>query len=316
MNTLSPSLPLSPSSPALSIIIVNWNTRDLLAQCLESVAENVGTWEQGSVETFVVDNASSDGSAAMVRERFPWVHLIENRENVGFARANNQAIRQGFGKVVLLLNSDAMLTPGAAQAMIEFMESCPAAGICSVRIAFPDGHPQFCYGNFPSLWSEFKSLFGMHRWDLSIWECLNEPMLVDWVSGACLMIRREVLDEIGLLDENIFMFGEEVDLCFRAHQVNWEAYLVPSPPVIHVRAGSASSNSSKRMLALYSGKQYYARKHLGRYQAAVIRIMMLVSAVLKLVGYSLLAIIYSRFRVRQRLWMEIVRGLFWGKEIR
>ncbi len=322
MNTLSPPLPspLSPPpsspSPDLSIVIVSWNTRDLLAQCLESVAENVGTWERGNVETFVVDNASSDGSAAMVRERFPWVHLIENRENVGFARANNQAIRQSSDKYVLLLNSDAMLTPGAAQAMVAFMESHPSAGICSVRITFPDGRPQFCYGNFPSLWNEFKSLFGMHRWDLSVWDRLNEPMRVDWVSGACLMARHDVLDEIGCLDETIFMFGEEVDLCFRAHQANWETYIVPAPPVIHVRAGSTGSYSSKRTLALYNGKSYYARKHLGRSQEIIIHAMILLSAILKLIGYSLLAIMRSNFKVRQRLWVEVVRSLLCRKEIR
>jgi len=144
----------------LSTLIVNWNTRALLADCLASVHDNVSTLERLNVQTFVVDNASSDGSAAMVRERFPWVRLIENRENVGFARANNQGIRQATGRYVLLLNSDTVVHPGALEALVAFMDAHPQAGACGPRLLNGDSTLQ--HGCVPMLTTghEFwRSLF-------------------------------------------------------------------------------------------------------------------------------------------------------------
>lgn len=121
------------------IVIVNWNTQHLLAQCLRSIEESVSRLEGWNVETLVVDNASTDGSVMMIRKQFPWVHLIENQQNVGFARANNQAIRQSRGRYVLLLNSDTEVRPGALEALLQFMEGHPEAGGCGARLLNADG---------------------------------------------------------------------------------------------------------------------------------------------------------------------------------
>lgn len=289
----------------LSIIIVNWNTRDLLAQCLQSITDYALTDESFAIETVVVDNASADDSIVIVQQRFPWVKLIENQENVGFARANNQAIRQSQGRFILLLNSDAQLVPGAVTTMIRFLDSNPKAGIASVPIASPDGNPQFCYGDFPNLYRDFRALFGLHRWDLSCWKTLDKPRQVDWVSGACLMARRKTLDHIGLLDESFFMFGEEVDLCYRAVKAGWQVFLIPSTPVLHVRAGS-SGKTAERILRLYRGRLRYAEKHFGAIRSRLIWLMIMISTMGKLIYYEAADYLTSEFCSQRTLWHQVM----------
>lgn len=289
----------------LSIVIVNWNTRELLAKCLRSIYQNA---EGLAFEILVVDNASADDSVGMVREQFPRVRLIENEENLGFAHANNQAIRRASGRYVLFLNSDTEVVPEATSRMVYYLDSEPKAGIASVCLIFPNGRPQFCHGSFPSLYSEFRSLFGMHRWDLSCWGELDGPYEVDWVSGACLMARQSMLNEIGLIDEEFFMFGEEVDLCYRARQAGWRVILVPSQPIIHVRAGSTGKTSG-RLLRLYYGKLHYFKKHLGQSQTLLLLAMILISVLGKFVVYGLLSLASRQFATRRQLWLEVLQKL-------
>jgi GT2 family glycosyltransferase len=279
-----------------------------LAECLQSVTDYALNDESFTIETVVVDNASTDDSVTVVQQRFPWVKLIKNQENVGFASANNQAIRQSQGRYILLLNSDAQLVPGAVTNMIRFLESNPKAGIASVPIASPDGTPRFCFGNFPNLYRELRTLFGLHKWNLSCFDSMTLPRRVDWVSGACLMIRRNTLDAIGLLDESFFMFGEEVDLCYRAAQAGWENCLVPSSPVLHIGAGSTGGKTSPRILRLYRGKLQYAEKHLGRFQANLLSFMIRTSIYTKLITYTILSGIWSDYHSKRQLWWQILRS--------
>lgn len=302
---------MSQSNPVrlLSVIIVNWNTQQLLAASLRAIEASTAAFDPTTVEIIVVDNGSHDGSAWMVRTAFPWVHLIENQANAGFARANNQAIRRSTGRYVLLLNSDCLLNAAALIAMLAELGREPTVGIAGVCLAFPDGAPQFCQGEFPTLWREFKSLFGMHRWDLSAWGRLVTSRPVDWVSGACLLARRTMLDQIGLLDERTFMFGEEVDLCLRCHRAGWQVRLTPAPPVVHIRAGS-TGKSSARILRLYRGKIYYARKHLGPVRTVVLRAMILASSLGKLAFYSGAACFSPQVAPQRALWREVLSRLF------
>lgn len=293
----------------LSVIIVNWNTQQLLAASLRAVEASAAAFDSTMVEVIVVDNGSHDGSAMMVRTAFPWVHLIENQANAGFARANNQAIRRSTGRYVLLLNSDCLLNAAALAAMLAELTRDPTAGIAGVCLAFPDGAPQFCYGEFPTLWREFKSLFGMHRWDLSAWGRRVTSQPVDWISGACLLARRTMLDQIGLLDERTFMFGEEVDLCLRCQRAGWQVRLTPAPPVVHIRAGS-TGKSSTRILRLYRGKIYYARKHLGPARTAILKVMILASTLAKLAFYSGAACCSPHFAPQRTLWQQVLSRLF------
>jgi N-acetylglucosaminyl-diphospho-decaprenol L-rhamnosyltransferase len=259
----------APQEAVLSIVIVNWNTRDLLAQCLISIERHP---PRGACEVWVVDNASADGSPSVVRERFPWVHLIENRENVGFAAANNQAIRRSEGRYILLLNSDTEVRPGALPALAAFMDGHPRAGAAGARLLNADGtlqpscHPMLTPGRefwrllfLERLWP--RATYPMHRWDL------ETPRPVEVIKGACLLLRREALDEVGLLDEGYFMYTEEVDLCYRLVQAGWQLWWVPRAEVIHREAQSSRQAAERMYLQLYRSKVQFYRKFGGRRQA-------------------------------------------------
>ena len=254
----------------LSIIIVNWNTRELLAKCLESIAAHP---PERTFEVLVVDNASSDGSAQMVQERFAWVQLIENQKNVGFARANNQAIQRCRGQYILLLNSDTEVLPGALEGLVAFMESHPRAGAAGARLLNPDGslqpscHPMLTPGR--ELWRllflehiRARATYPMHRWDDTV------PRRVEVIKGACLLLRREALNRVGLLDESYFMYTEEVDLCYRLARAGWELWWVPVAAVIHHGEASSSQIAQAMYIQLYRSKIQFYRKFGGNRRAS------------------------------------------------
>lgn len=293
---------------SLSIIIVNWNTRDLLAQALQSVYDTA----QGlAFEVFVVDNASSDGSAAMVRERFPDVRLIENAENVGFARANNQAIRASAGEYVLLLNSDARVTGDCVSQMARLMDERADVGIVGPQLVYPDGRPQAACGPLPSLASEIRSLFGLDRlgWGGGHRGGSTQDFReTGYVAGACMMIRRRALDEVGLLDEGYFMFSEEIDLCYRAHQAGWKVMHLPGALAIHVGGGSTGV-TPERILRLYRGKLQYFAKHHGDRSGRMLLTAMRIATGVKVVGYTLLRAVSGGRVQKDALWREVAREL-------
>ncbi|HEX7974234.1 MAG TPA: glycosyltransferase family 2 protein [Anaerolineales bacterium] len=292
----------------LSVIIVNWNTCDLLAKSLESVYSTV---KDLTLEVFVVDNASTDGSPEMVRQRFPQAQLLVNSENLGFARANNQAIRQCQGKYVLLLNSDAALTGGAANALVDALENDPKAGIAGAQLLYPDGRPQVSHGPLPTFWTELAGLTGLDR-GLQRVDWKDYPgrsyIQTGMVNGACLLARRSMLDLIGLLDERFFMFNEEVDLCFRAHAAAWKVIYVPAAVTFHV-AGGSTGVTSGRLLRLYRGKLQYFHKHYGPGgQRRLKRAMRAVTAV-KVAFYTLASRAGLTRSQKENLWREVARGL-------
>jgi N-acetylglucosaminyl-diphospho-decaprenol L-rhamnosyltransferase len=253
----------------LSIILVSWNTRDLLACCLDSDQRQA---PGGAYEVWVIDNASTDGSAAMVRERFPWVRLIENRENAGFAKANNQGIRQAGGRYVVLLNSDTEVRPGALAALVDFMQAHPRAGAAGARLLNPNGslqpscHPMLTPGRefwrllfLERLWR--RATYPMHRWET------DSPRRVEAIKGACLVLRREALDQVGLLDEGYFVYTEEVDLCYRLAQAGWELWWVPRAEVVHHEAQSTRQAAEAMYLQLYRSKVQFYHKFGGARRA-------------------------------------------------
>lgn len=270
----------------LSIIIVNWNTRELLLGCLRSIANcelritnyrTLATPIYQSThlpitEIFVVDNASSDGSAAMVREQFPWVRLIENTNNVGFARANNQGIASATGRYVLLLNPDTEVHPSGLAALVAFMDAHPGAGACGARLLNGDGtlqpacHPMLTPGRefwrllfLDRLWP--RATYPMGRWDTVT------PRRVEVIKGACLLLRRDALDQVGMLDDSYFMYTEEVDLCYRLAQAGWELWYVPEAAVIHFGEGSSRQAREAMYLQLYRSKVQFFRKFGGARRA-------------------------------------------------
>jgi len=250
----------------LSIIIVNWNTRALLARCLESVYETV---RDLTFEVFVVDNASSDGSAEMVRARFPQVRLIENRENVGFAAANNQAIPLAAGRYVLLLNPDTVVLEGAVAELVRFAEGHRTTGACGPRLLNADGSLQPSCHPMLTPWREFWRLAFLERlwrratYDMAAWDP-TRPREVEVIKGACLLLRREALDGVGLLDERYFMYSEEMDLCYRLSRAGWRLYWVPGARVVHYGEGSSKQLARSMYVELYRSKAQFYRKVGGR----------------------------------------------------
>jgi N-acetylglucosaminyl-diphospho-decaprenol L-rhamnosyltransferase len=270
------------STVDLSIVIVNWNTRDLLAGCVQSVVSSQSSVTdncQLTTETFVVDNASTDGSAAIVRERFPWVRLVENTENTGFARANNQGLAQAQGRYVLLLNPDTEVHPGALEALVAFMDAQPRAGACGARLLNADGslqpacHPMLTPGR------EFWRLLFLERlrpratYPMSRWDTIT-PHRVEVIKGACLLVRRAALDQVGVLDDSYFMYTEEVDLCYRLAAAGRELWYVPAAVVTHYGEASSRQVREKMYVQLYRSKIQFYRKFGGERRARLAKTLL------------------------------------------
>lgn len=280
--TKAPSLPIR-----MSILIVNWNTRDILAECLQSILDDIGLPESTQMEVYVVDNASADGSVAMLRNRFPWVKLIENRDNVGFARANNQAMRVCQGEYVLLLNSDTKVLPGALQALVSFMDQTPNAGAAGSLLLNPDGTLQHSCYRVPTLFGEFwrllhlDKLYRLALYDMTSWP-QDRPRQVEVIQGASLVVRRKVIESVGMLDEDYFIYTEEVDWCDRILRAKWKNYWVPQSKVIHYGAQSTKQVAQKMFLRLYETKIIFFRKHRGAVATVAYKLILAFSALMRL----------------------------------
>jgi len=274
-----------PGNSMISIIIVSWNTARLLENCLASILANPPA---SPFENWVVDNASTDDSPRMVREKFSRVHLIENRENVGFARANNQAIQRCTGKYVLLLNPDTLVESGALQALVDFLDKHPEAGAAGARILNPDGSLQISSHPQPTLSRELWRLFHLDslspyaEYPLTKWET-NQAQDVDLLMGACLLLRKEVLDQVGFLDEDYFMYSEEIDLCYRIQRAGWRLFWVPQAKVVHFGGQSTQQAPTEMFLNLYHGKIKYFRKHNGWWAAQIYKLILMIAALSRLV---------------------------------
>ncbi|MBN1934405.1 MAG: glycosyltransferase family 2 protein [Anaerolineae bacterium] len=311
----------------LSIVVVNWNTRELLAQCLASVTTNSdrqgsnvailpATYPLESVtyELFVVDNASTDGSAQMVAEHFPWVHLIANSENVGFACANNQAIRQSIGRYILLLNSDTEVHPGALETMVQFMERQPQAGGCGPRLLNADDslqpscHPMLTPGReFWRLlfldWVWRRATYVQERWD---W---GTPHPVEVIKGACFMLRRAALDRVGLLDEEYFMYTEEMDLCYRLLQDGWQLWWVPQAVVKHYGEASSRQVAKSMYIQLYRSKVQFHRKFGGRRQADCFKRLIFLAYIPRFALARLGSLVFSSYADRAHTYRRLLAEL-------
>lgn len=272
--------------PAISILIVSFNTRDVLRECLESVRLATASL---AAETIVVDNCSRDGSAHMVREEFPWVHVIESRENLGFGRANNLAFEAARGRYIVLLNSDAFLQKDTLCLSLEKMEADPSVGLASGRLVGRDGVLQPSARMFPSLLRQLLVISGLaDRWPKSrffgqadrTWADPMEPAEVDWVPGAYSIIPAAILHQHGFFDPRFFLYYEEVDLCHRIKDAGFKVMYWPEICVVHV--GGESSRQVKTLEMSQTGAQLilwqmrstllYYRKHKGSTAATIRRL--------------------------------------------
>ena len=242
----------------LSIVIVNYNVRTYLEQCLQSVAKALEGIEG---EVFVVDNHSDDDSVETVKTQYPWVRLIENSENIGFARANNIAIRQSTGDYVLLLNPDTVVGEQTLREVLRFMEAHPKAGGAGVMMHNADGSlaPESRRA-LPTPWVSFLKMLGLTKRYYMSHLSWDNPCRIDVISGAFCFLRKKALDEIGLLDEDFFMYGEDIDLSYRLLKGGWENWYLPYP-IVHYKGKSTQKSDYRYVHIFYKAMLIFFRKH-------------------------------------------------------
>jgi GT2 family glycosyltransferase len=258
----------------LSVIILSWNTKDELDACLTSLRRELDAERAApnglQIEVIVVDNGSADCSAELVETQHRWAQLIRLERNIGFSAGNNAGIREARGRDVLLLNTDTVVHPGALRALVVFAAQHPEAGIIGPRLLNADGSIQYSCRTFPTLANGFfrntflGRLFPRNRFNrrylLTDWDH-SSARAVDWVSGAAMFIRREVLDQVGLLDEGFFMYCEDVDLCYRARQAGWEVWYCPDAVITHFIARASDKNAAAMIAQRHLSMYRFFRKH-------------------------------------------------------
>lgn len=256
------------AAPKLSIVVVNFNTRDLLRACLRSVESSEDTPE---LELFVVDNASTDGSPEMVSSEFPWVSLIRSESNRGYAFANNLGLRKCTGEYYLLLNPDTELSPCALRDMVDYMDARPDTGIAGPKLVLADGRLDLaCRRSFPSPRVSLYRMLGLSklfptsrrfaRYNLTYLDP-DQPAEVDSVVGAFMMVRASAAREVGLLDETFFMYGEDLDWAYRIKARGWKVLYNPAVVVLHHKGAASRRHARKSIIEFYRAMQIFFDKH-------------------------------------------------------
>ncbi|WP_040952381.1 glycosyltransferase family 2 protein [Gorillibacterium massiliense] len=252
----------------LSIIIVSYNTIELTLNALQSVFNSATSYQ---FEVFVVDNASEDGSPAAIKERYPQVRLLTNDQNLGFSKANNQAIRLTCGRYVLLLNSDTVVHQETLDVMLRYMDAHHDVGAAGCKVILPDGSlDKACKRGFPTPSASFYYAFGFSkffpkapRFNGYQLGYLNpdESYPVDCLVGAFMLVRRETIDQVGMLDEAFFMYGEDIDWCYRIKEAGWVVYYYPQTSIIHYKRASSRAKPVPIIYAFHEAMLLFHRKH-------------------------------------------------------
>lgn len=278
---------------SISLIIVNWNTRRLLADCLRSIYQAAA---ELPIEVIVVDNGSQDGSPEMVAEEFPQVALISNLENRGFARANNQGMQIAQGKYLLLLNTDTLIKDGALRTLCDYMEADCRAGALGPQLLNADGSLQPSGRSYPTLISALGEVLpAPQSWRRKLRGPLErrdygQVCEVDEISGAAMCLRRKALDQVGLLDEAFFFLGEDVDLCWRLKKAGWRIIYLPQAQVVHYWGGSSpKSENSRHSLLAQRAYLLLFRKHHNHCQASLLKAVLFAVTGFKLAKWLLRA---------------------------
>lgn len=271
----------STTTPDVSILIVSWNIKGLLRDCLRSLKENAGDVRY---ETIVVDNASHDGSADMVREEFPWAKLIEPHANLGFGRANNLGYEHSTGRWVLLLNPDTVVLDGAIEKLVAFADAQPKAGAVGGKTLKADlSLERSCCWGSPGLWPLVCKSVGLHLMfkqselfnrEAMDWWPRNTIREVEVITGCFFMLRREVYEKTGGFDPRFFMYAEEVDLCWRIKKLGWKLMFTPEAQIIHLVGASAAKAKPNRIFQINLGLLKLFRKHYGTAYMKVANLLM------------------------------------------
>jgi GT2 family glycosyltransferase len=284
----------------LSIVIVTWNAKNYAAECLDSLRTLMPKPE---IEVLVVDNNSSDGTPELIREKYPEVVLIQNRENLGFARANNIGIRESAGEYVGLINSDVRVLNGCLEQMQAYMNANREIGVLGPRMLDAKGHASRSYMRSPTLWRYFcralalddlfprSKLFGSYTMNYFDREQTAE---VDVLNGWFWLIRREALNQVGPLDETFFMYGEDIDWCKRFRDRGWKVVYYPKTESIHYGGASSSKAPVRFYIEMQRANLQYWRKHFNPFSQALYFAIVFGHQILRLLGYGLLSASKSR----------------------
>lgn len=267
----------------VSVVIVSFNTRGLLDRCLSSV-ESERDHYPGVIEVLMVDAGSTDGTVEMVRDRHPRVQALPTAENLGFTRGNNRALRVARGSVLLLLNPDTELRPGAVERLVTTLSEREHVAAVGPRLLYPDGSVQPSRRRFPTAATGFIESTVFQRWlgwmpllrrfymnDISE----SNPHEVDWLVGACLALRSDALRQVGLFDESFFMYSEETDLCHRLRLAGWRCWYEPRAVVVHHEGKSSEQNLALRNLRFHESRFRYYRKYFGATLSLALRVVIL-----------------------------------------
>lgn len=282
----------------LSIIIVNYNTCELTLNCLKSVYESQTSYR---FEVLLIDNHSQDASVSEIRKQYPEVRLFCNHDNVGFSKANNQGIRAAKGTYVLLLNSDTVVQEDTFQTMIDFMIQNAHVGAAGCKVVLPDGTlDKACRRGFPTPSASFYYAFGISKWfpdnpkfnqyQLSHLDP-DKDYPVDCLVGAFMMVRREAIDQAGMLDEDFFMYGEDIDWCYRIKEAGWEIYYYPYTQIVHYKGASSRRKPFKIIYEFHRAMYLFHKKHYRRKYSVFVNSMVYAGIGLKL----LISIVLNRF---------------------
>ena len=299
----------------LSIIIVNWNVRDLLRECLRSIEDEKGDL---SLEIIVVDSASNDDSAAMVRSEFPSVHLIACTENVGFPRGNNIGLQEARGDYLLLLNPDTVIVDDALAVLVSYLQVNPDVGVVGPQLLNPDGSVQSSRRRFPTVTTGFFEstwLEGLASGILRRYYALDLPddatADVDWLTGACIMGPRSTYEAVGGMDEGYFMYSEELDWCRRIKESGRRVVYYPAAQVIHHVGKSSEQAVTARHINFNRAKLRYFRKYHGRFMAAVLRVFLLAGYAWQIALESIKGLLGSNpilRRQRVRVYIDVLKS--------
>jgi GT2 family glycosyltransferase len=286
----------------VTIILITWNARAYVENCLRSLAPSSS---RQSTRVIVVDNNSSDGTQSLIEEKFRDVELIKNSSNVGFAGANNQAMRISHSRFVFLLNPDTIVRPGAVDALVDFMLTHEDAWACGPSILNGDGTPQRTGVRFPNNWNLFveslfldrlfprSMLFGRHR---ALYEDPTRIRAVDYLQGACLMVRREVVENIGELDDTFFMYFEETDWCYRMNRAGGKVYICPTAQVEHLGGGDIGHYDQRRLLHFYRSLLLFYHKHYSLRRTCGARVIVGLRACIRILAWAAIFILKPSLR--------------------
>lgn len=273
----------------ISIVMVTRTNRRYLEPCLESLYADPPRY---TFEVVIVDNGSDDDTPAFVRARYPGIQVIENGCNAGLSRASNQGIAATSGRHVLLLNDDTLLNGRSLDALVAFMDAHPDAGAVGGRLLNDDGTEQSCYNDFSSLTEELLIATRLGPWLSASYPSrigVTKARAVDWIGSACLLLRRQALIAVGVLDEDYFIYGDEADLQFRLRAAGWRVYFTPESSIIHF--GGRSLDRWRRRRMVYRGKLLFYRKNYGRARTAGLRLLLGTLSTAKLAWWGLAALV-------------------------